>query len=78
MVLAVPYDLIQTINHPANYFIALQQTLSPTVRNEVKVFVNRAPFINPQASPLPYAVHTNNWARSTTITPITKWARPMA
>ncbi len=59
---AVPYDLVQTINHPANYFIALQRTFSPRVRNEVKLFVNRAPFINPQASPLPYAVHTNNWA----------------
>jgi hypothetical protein len=58
---AVPYDLIQTINHPANYFIALQQTLTPTLLNEVKTFVNRAPFINPQAAPLPYAVHTNNW-----------------
>jgi hypothetical protein len=58
---AVPFDLIQTINHPANYFLALQQTLSPSVVNEVKVFVNREPFINPQASPLPYAVRTNNW-----------------
>jgi hypothetical protein len=59
---SVPYDLIQTVNHPANYFLALQRTLSPTVLNEVKVFVNRAPFINPQASPLPFAVHTNDWA----------------
>jgi hypothetical protein len=60
---AVPYDLIQTINHPANYFIALQQTFSPTVLNEVKTFVNRAPFINPQVGPLPYAVNTNNWVK---------------
>jgi hypothetical protein len=58
---ALPYDLIQTINHPANYFIALQHTFSPAVLNEVKVFVNRAPFINPQASPLPYSVNTNSW-----------------
>src|SRR5580700_1273698 len=58
----LPYDLIQTFNHPANYFLALQRTFSPTLLNEVKVFVNRAPFINPQASPLPYAVHTNDWA----------------
>jgi hypothetical protein len=49
---AVPYDLIQTINHPANYFIALQHTFSPAVVNEVKLFVNRAPFINPQEAPL--------------------------
>jgi hypothetical protein len=59
---ALPYDLIRTINHPANYFFALQRTFSPRILNEVKIFVNRAPFINPQASPLKYAVHTNNWA----------------
>src|SRR5579864_6216438 len=58
---ALPYDLIQTINHPANYFVALQQTFSPRVVNEAKFFVNRAPFINPQASPLPYSVQTNSW-----------------
>ncbi len=58
---SLPYDLIQTINHPANYFLALQQTFSPRVLNEVKAFVNRAPFINPQASPLTYAVQTNDW-----------------
>ena len=58
---SLPYDLIQTINHPANYFLALQRTFSPRVLNEVKAFVNRAPFINPQASPLNYAVQTNEW-----------------
>ena len=58
---SLPYDLIQTINHPANYFIALQKTFSPRILNEVKAFVNRAPFINPQASPLNYAVQTNDW-----------------
>jgi hypothetical protein len=58
---ALPYDLIQTINHPANYFVGLQRTFSPRVLNEVKVFVNRSPFINPQASPLPYSVNTNDW-----------------
>ncbi len=58
---SLPYDLIQTINHPANYFIALQNTFSPRVLNEVKAFVNRAPFINPQAGPLDYAVQTNEW-----------------
>jgi hypothetical protein len=26
---ALPYDLIQTINHPANYFIAVQQSFRP-------------------------------------------------
>jgi len=58
---AVPFDLIQTINHPANYLVALQQTLSPRLLNEAKVFVNRSPFINPQAGPLNYAVHTSSW-----------------
>ena len=58
---ALPYDLVQTINHPANYVLALQNTLSPRVLNEVKVYINRAPFINPQASPLSYSVKTNDW-----------------
>ena len=58
---AVPFDLIQTINHPANYLVALEQTLSPRLLNEAKVFVNRSPFINPQAGPRNYAVHTSSW-----------------
>ena len=58
---ALPYDLIQTINHPANYVLALQNNLTPRVLNEVKVYVNRSPFINPQASPLNYSVQTNTW-----------------
>ena len=58
---ALPYDLIQTINHPANYALALQNTFSPRLLNELKVYVNRSPFINPQASPLPYSVQTNTW-----------------
>jgi hypothetical protein len=58
---SVALDRIRTINHPGNYFLALQHILSANVVNEAKVFVNRAPFINPQASVLPYAVYTNNW-----------------
>ena len=58
---SLPYDLIQTVNHPAGYYVALQETFSPRVLNEVKVYVNRAPFINPQVPPLPYSVLTNNW-----------------
>jgi hypothetical protein len=58
---SVPYDLVQTINHPANYFVALQRTFSPRLLNEAKVFVNRAPFINPLAGPLNYGVNTNDW-----------------
>lgn len=58
---SLPYDLIQTINHPAGYYIALQNTISPRLLNEAKVYVNRAPFINPQIPPLPYSVVTNDW-----------------
>jgi hypothetical protein len=58
---SLPYDLIQTDNHPAGYYVALQNTFSPRLVNEVKVFVNRAPFINPQIPPLPYSVQTNDW-----------------
>src|SRR5271166_5571822 len=59
---ALPYDLLQTINHPAGYYVALQNTSTPRLLNEVKVYVNRAPFLNPQTPPLPYSVVTNNWA----------------
>ncbi|MFZ1999740.1 MAG: TonB-dependent receptor [Candidatus Sulfotelmatobacter sp.] len=59
---SLPYDLVQTINHPAGYYLALQNTFSPRLLNEVKLFVNRAPFINPQIPPLPYSVVTNDWA----------------
>ena len=58
---SLPYDLTQTINHPAGYYVALQNTFSPQVVNEIKVYVNRAPFINPQVPPLPYSVQTNDW-----------------
>ena len=58
---SLPYDLIQTINHPAGYYVALQNTFSQRLLNEIKIFVNRAPFINPQTPPLPYAVQTNDW-----------------
>jgi len=58
---SLPYDLIQTINHPAGYYVALQNTFSPRLLNEAKVYINRAPFINPQVPPLPYSVATNDW-----------------
>jgi hypothetical protein len=54
-------DKLRTINHPANYFLALQHVFTPNLVNETKVYVNRAPFQNPQSSPLPYAVATNNF-----------------
>ncbi|HKU24707.1 MAG TPA: TonB-dependent receptor [Candidatus Sulfotelmatobacter sp.] len=47
--------------NPANYLIALTHSFSNTVFNEVKFGINRAPFLNPQLSILPYAVNTNNF-----------------
>jgi len=57
----LPGDKLRTINHPANYLIALAHTFSPTLFNEVKVYINRSPFQNPQSSVLTYAVNTNNF-----------------
>lgn len=56
---SLPADKVQTINHPANYLLALEHTFTPTFFNETKVYVNRAPFHNPQSSALPYSVSTN-------------------
>jgi hypothetical protein len=53
------FDLQHIYNHPANYFIALQQIFTANLFNEAKVYVNRSPYHNPQASVLPYAVNTN-------------------
>src|SRR4029077_12456213 len=58
---SLPADKLQTINHPANYLLALQQTFSPNLLNEAKIYINRSPFHNPQASALPFAVNTNNF-----------------
>jgi hypothetical protein len=58
----VPADTLQTINHPANYLLALLHTFTPALFNEAKVYINRSPFHNPQASALPFAVKTNNFA----------------
>ena len=55
---SLPEDKLQTINHPANYLIALEHTFKPTLFNETKFYVNRSPFHNPQASALPFAVST--------------------
>jgi hypothetical protein len=57
----LPADKLQTINHPANYLLALQQTFTPNLFNEAKVYINRSPFHNPQASALTYAVSTANF-----------------
>jgi len=55
------FDIQQIFNHPANYFIALQHIFTPNLFNEAKIFVNRSPYHNPQASVLPYAVSTDNF-----------------
>jgi Carboxypeptidase regulatory-like domain/TonB dependent receptor len=55
------FDKQLIYNHPANYFIALQYTVTPTVFNEAKAYVNRSPYHNPQASVLPYAVNSDNF-----------------
>ena len=57
---SLPADKLQTINHPANYMVALEHTFNPTLFNEVKGYINRSPFHNPQASALPFAVDTSN------------------
>ncbi len=55
------FDLQHIVNHPANYFLALQHIFSASLFNEAKIFVNRSPYHNPQASVLPYAVNTDNF-----------------
>jgi hypothetical protein len=58
---SLPPDKLQTLNHPANYLLALQHAFAPNLFNETKVYVNRSPFNNPQSSVLPYAVSTNTF-----------------
>ena len=58
---SLPGDKVRTINHPANYLLALQHTFATNLFNETKVYINRAPFNNPQASILPYAVSSNTF-----------------
>ena len=55
-------DKARTLNHPANYLLALQHVFSSNIFNEAKVYINRSPFHNPQASTLPFAVNTGNFA----------------
>ena len=57
---SLPEDKLQTINHPANYLLALERTFTPQLFNETKVYINRAPYHNPQASALTYGVSTSN------------------
>jgi hypothetical protein len=58
---SLPGDKLQTINHPANYLLALEHTFTPNFFNEAKFYINRSPFHNPQSSALPFAVNTSNF-----------------
>jgi len=58
---SLPADKLQTINHPANYIVALEHTFTSNLFNEVKFYVNRSPFHNPQSSALPFAVDTSGF-----------------
>jgi len=58
---SLPSDKVQTINHPANYLLALEHTFTSRLFNETKVYVNRSPFHNPQSSALPFSVSTNTF-----------------
>ena len=57
------FDLQQINTHPQNYAISLTHTFSPTVVNEVKFGLNRAPFHNPQVGAFSqnYSVSTDNF-----------------
>jgi len=57
---SLPGDKLQTVNHPANYMMALEHSFRPSIFNEVKGYINRAPYHNPQASALPFAVDTSS------------------
>jgi hypothetical protein len=56
---SLPADKLRTINHPANYMVALEHTFSPNLFNELKGYINRSPYHNPQASALPFSVDTS-------------------
>ena len=58
---SLPADKLKTINHPANYLVALQHTFTPNLFNETKFFINRSPYHNPQSSALPFAIKTSNF-----------------
>jgi carboxypeptidase family protein/TonB-dependent receptor-like protein len=54
-------DLQQVKTKPQNYVIGMEHTFSPSMFNEAKFGVNRAPFHNPQASVFPIAVNSDNF-----------------
>lgn len=51
-------DNAATLNHPANYLVALQHVFTANLFNETKLYINRSPFHNPEISTLPFAVNS--------------------
>lgn len=52
-------DDAATINHPANYLLALQHVFTSNIFNETKFYINRSPFNNPEISTLTYGINSN-------------------
>jgi len=48
-------------NHPANYIVALEHSLTPNILNLSKFGINRSPFHNPQICNFPLTVNTDNF-----------------
>lgn len=57
----VGLDNAATLNHPANYLVALQHVFTSNLFNETKFYINRSPFHNPELSTLTFAVNANNF-----------------
>ena len=55
------FDLQKVNTHPANYLVAWQHSFSPTVFNEAKFGINRAPYHNPQTSIFPVEVDSDSF-----------------
>lgn len=57
------FDVQQINTHPQNYALSLTHTFSPSVFNELKFGLNRAPFHNPQVGAFSqnYSVSTDNF-----------------
>lgn len=55
------FDLQKVDTNPANYFLALEHLFSPSIFNEVKFGINRAPYHNPQTSVFPFEVDSDNF-----------------
>ena len=68
-------DDAATINHPANYLLALQHVFTSNIFNETKFYINRSPFNNPEISTLTYGSTATFSVVSLTSLRISKSAR---